>query len=72
MSVQTIKKEKLEYLVSENISVPHCFTTRHGGVSAGIYESMNLAVGNVRMGAPLSRDRSWRKKADRDYKNRGK
>ena len=33
---------------------------------------MNLAVGNVRMGAPLSRDRSWRKKADRDYKNRGK
>ncbi len=40
--------------------------------SAVCYETMNLAVGNVRMGAPLSRDRSWRKKADRDYKNRGK
>lgn len=45
MSVQTIKKDKLEYLVSENISVPHCFTTRHGGVSSGIYDSLNLAVG---------------------------
>ena len=40
--------------------------------SAVCYETMNLAVGNVRMGAPLSRDRSWRKKADRDYKKRGK
>lgn len=45
MSVQTIKKGNLEYLVSENISVPHCFTTRRGGVSTGIYDSMNLAVG---------------------------
>ena len=45
MSVQTIKKGNLEYLAAEGITVPHCFTTRHGGVSSGIYASMNLAVG---------------------------
>jgi len=45
MSVQTIKKENLEYLAAEGITVPHCFTTRHGGVSTGIYASMNLALG---------------------------
>ena len=45
MSVQTIKKENLEYLAAEGITVPHCFTTRHGGVSTGIYGSMNLAIG---------------------------
>ena len=39
--------------------------------SAVCYETMNLAVESVRMGAPLSRDRSWRKKADRDYKTAG-
>ena len=36
---------KLEYLVAEGISVPHCFTTRYGGVSSGSQESMNLAIG---------------------------
>jgi len=45
MAVQTIKKGTLEYLVAENISTPHCFTTRYGGVSTGIYASMNLAIG---------------------------
>ena len=34
----------LEYLCAESISVPHCFTTRHGGVSTGIYASLNLAM----------------------------
>ena len=45
MSIQTIKKGTLEYLTAEGIGVPHCFTTRHGGVSTGIYASLNLAVG---------------------------
>ena len=35
----------LEYLEAESISVPHCFTTRYGGVSSGSQESLNLAVG---------------------------
>ncbi len=42
MSLQTIKKDKLEYLVAEGISAPHCFTTRLGGVSTGIWASMNI------------------------------
>lgn len=33
----------LEYEISESISVPHCFTTRLGGVSTGIFSSLNLA-----------------------------
>ena len=45
MSIQTIKSGKLEYLVAEGITVPHCFTTRYGGVSSGSQESMNLAIG---------------------------
>lgn len=45
MSIQTIKTGKLEYLVAEGIAVPHCFTTRYGGVSSGSQESMNLAIG---------------------------
>ena len=45
MAIITIKQGKLEYLVAEGISVPHCFTTRHGGVSSGSQESMNLAIG---------------------------
>ena len=45
MSIQTIKNGNLEYLVAENISVPHCFTTRYGGVSVGSQESLNLAIG---------------------------
>ena len=45
MSIQTIKKGTLEYLAADGIAVPHCFTTRHGGVSTGIYASMNLAIG---------------------------
>lgn len=45
MSIQTIKNGTLEYLIAEQIAVPHCFTTRYGGVSTGTQESMNLAVG---------------------------
>lgn len=42
MSVIPIKIGKLEYLQAENISAPHCFTTRLGGVSTGIFDSLNL------------------------------
>jgi len=45
MSVQTIKCGSLEYLTAEGITVPHCFTTRFGGVSTGSQASLNLAVG---------------------------
>ena len=40
----TKKLGQLEYLTAEGISVPHCFTTRFGGVSTGIFDSMNIAI----------------------------
>ena len=40
----TEKYGTLEYLTAEGISVPHCFTTRFGGVSTGIFDSMNIAI----------------------------
>ena len=44
MSIQTKKLGQLEYLSAEGITVPHCFTTRFGGVSTGALESMNIAI----------------------------
>ncbi len=44
MSVITNKVGKLEYLTAEGISVPHCFTTRFGGVSEGHLASLNLGI----------------------------
>lgn len=44
--METIKKDAFVYLRGENISVPHCFTTRFGGVSTGVNESLNLALNN--------------------------
>lgn len=43
--ITTKKQDKLEYLVAEGITVPHCFTTRLGGVSTGSQASLNLAIG---------------------------
>ena len=43
--VNTKKIGSLEYLAAEDITVPHCFTTRHGGVSTGSQASLNLAHG---------------------------
>lgn len=43
--VITKKQGTLEYLVAEGIAVPHCFTTRYGGVSEGSQASLNLAIG---------------------------
>ena len=44
MSITTIKIGSLEYLTAEGISVPHCFTTRLGGVSTGSLASLNLGM----------------------------
>ena len=44
MSIQSVKIGTLEYLTAEDLSVPHCFTTRFGGVSTGSLTSMNLAI----------------------------
>lgn len=44
MAIITQKRGTLEYLVAEGIAVPHCFTTRLGGVSTGALESMNIAI----------------------------
>ncbi len=43
MSVIPVKIGTMEYLQAENITVPHCFTTRLGGVSTGIFDSLNLS-----------------------------
>lgn len=41
----TVKRSgTLEYLVSDLLAVPHCFTTRLGGVSEGDLSSMNIGV----------------------------
>ena len=40
----TEKFGSLEYLTAEGIAVPHCFTTRYGGVSTGIFDSLNIAI----------------------------
>ena len=42
--IVTQRKGTLEYLTAEAIEVPHCFTTRLGGVSEGIFASMNIAI----------------------------
>ena len=42
MSVISVKSGTMEYLVAEGIGAPHCFTTRLGGVSTGIFDSLNL------------------------------
>lgn len=44
MSLKTIRTGNLEYLTAQGISVPHCFTTRYGGVSRGYLESLNIGA----------------------------
>lgn len=44
MAVISHKNGALEYLCAENISAPHCFTTRLGGVSTGHLASLNIGV----------------------------
>ena len=44
MSVITKNVGQLEYLAAEGIRVPHCFTTRLGGVSEGYLSSLNIGL----------------------------
>ena len=44
MAIILNKIGALEYLTAENISAPHCFTTRLGGVSNGYLSSLNLGM----------------------------
>jgi len=43
MKFDSINKNGVVYMTSPNIKTTHAFTTRFGGVSSGIYESLNLA-----------------------------
>ena len=40
--IRTEKIGAMEYLTADSIGAPHCFTTRLGGVSEGIFASLNL------------------------------
>ena len=44
MAIKTVTQDALEYLAAEGIGAPHAFTTRLGGVSAGQFSSLNLAM----------------------------
>lgn len=44
MSIISKKCGTLEYLIAENISCPHGFTTRFGGVSRGHLASLNIGI----------------------------
>ena len=44
MAIVARRDGDLYYFIDDEIPVPHAFTTRHGGVSEGIYESLNLGV----------------------------
>ena len=44
MSLDLIKRGSLEYLTALNLKTPHAFTTRRGGVSEGMFSSLNLAM----------------------------
>ena len=40
----TVKRGGLEYLTAPNMNISHAFTTRLGGVSEGIFASLNIAM----------------------------
>ena len=42
--IESVRVGTMEYLVSDSLSVPHGFTTRRGGVSTGVYESLNFGL----------------------------
>ncbi len=44
MALTTVRKGDLEYLIAEEFTVKHCFTTRFGGVSKGALGAMNLGM----------------------------
>lgn len=44
MGLQTVQVNTLQVLTAQNISAPHCFTTRLGGVSRGHLDSLNIGT----------------------------
>ena len=44
MSVNILVRGSFECLTAETIPVPHCFTTRRGGVSTGYLSSLNIGT----------------------------
>lgn len=44
MAIVSRRNGDLYYFIDDQIQVPHAFTTRLGGVSEGMYESLNLGV----------------------------
>lgn len=44
MGIRTVRLGELEYLVSDRIGASHGFTTRLGGVSRGVLESLNIGI----------------------------
>lgn len=42
--IETKHSDSLEYLACQGIPVPHCFTTRLGGVSSGYLSSLNIGT----------------------------
>ena len=44
MAIITHRIGTIEYLAAEGIGVPHCFTTRLGGISTGNLASMNIGI----------------------------
>ncbi len=44
MAIITQKNGTMEYLTAQGIGVPHCFTTRLGGVSEGYLSSLNIGM----------------------------
>ncbi len=58
MPLQTVKKDTLEYIISEGITAPHCFTTRRGGVSTGYMAGLNIAIKEGETEENIRRNRS--------------
>ena len=44
MAIIINNQNTIDYLIAENISVPHGFTTRLGGVSTGYLDSLNIGM----------------------------
>ena len=44
MALNIVKKGSLEYLTALGLDIPHAFTTRLGGVSEGVFASLNIAM----------------------------
>lgn len=44
MGIVAKQKDTIEYLQAQGICVPHCFTTRLGGVSTGHLASLNIGI----------------------------